>query len=180
MDIQLPDFVVAELYKDKLVIIPETQMNTNAADKDKKINPTKTEGSSQEKKFWLGDNKKQVAIIVNDHKNVFIDDNALQFLTNILSACQLNLSDVAIVNIADAQRSFNEITRTLNSKYALLFGIDADKSFLQEKPELFVNTTINNIRIVAAPPLETMMPQTQEAKATKSKLWNALKKMFEI
>lgn len=183
MDIQLPGFVVAELYKDNLVIVPETKDNIIAVEnpaKDKKINPIKTGVSFQDKKFWLGDNKKLVAVIAEDHSNVFLADNALQFLTNVLAACKLNLGDVAIVNIANTHLSFEEITSRLDSRYVLLFGVDAGKISLGENTELFVNTTINNIHTIAAPPLEAMILQTPDAKTLKARLWNGLKKMFGL
>jgi len=183
MDIQLPGFVVAALYKDTLVVIPETQNTKDTVEnlvKDTEINSTKTGVSLPEKKFWLGDNKKQVAVFVEDQNNVFLDDNALQFLTNILSACKLNLSDVALINVANTPQPFNEIIHHLSSKYAVLFGVDNNKISLKENMELFVNKTINNISIVAAPPLESMMLQTPDAKTLKARLWNGLKTMFGL
>lgn len=183
MDIQLPGFVVAELYKDTLVIIPETKNITDAVEnlvKDTKINIEKTGVSLLKKKFWLGDNQKQVAIFVEDPENVFLDDNSLQFLTNILSACKLNLSDVALINIANTQQPFSEITNHLNSKYAILFGSDKTKISLKENVELFVNTQINHVEAIAAPPLINMMLQTTDAKALKARLWNGLKTMFGL
>lgn len=183
MDIQLPGFVVAELYKDTLVVIPETKNITDAVEnpvKDTEINFKKTDVSFPEKKYWLGDNQKRVAIFVDDHANVFLGDDALQFLTNILSACKLNLSDIALVNVANMQQPFNEITNHLSSEYAVLFGVDKNKISLKENMELFVNTTINNISIVTAPPLEAMMLQTPDAKTLKARLWNGLKTMFGL
>lgn len=183
MDIQLPGFVVAELYKDTLVVIPETRNITDAVEnpvKDTEINFKKTDVSFPEKKYWLGDNQKLVAIFVDDQANVFLGDDALQFLTNILSACKLNLSDIALVNVANTQQSLSEITNHLNTKYAVLFGVDKNKIALQENTELFVNTTINNIRLITAPPLETMMLQTQDAKTLKARLWSGLKTMFAL
>lgn len=183
MDIQLPSFVVAELYKDALVIIPETKNITDAVEnlaKDTEINRTKTGVSFLEKKFWLGDNQKKVALFVEDQTNVFLDGNALQFLTNILSACKLNLSDVALINVINTQHPFHEITNYLNSRYAVLFGIDTNKIALKENFELFQNMTVDSISIAAAPPLQDMMQQTPDAKTLKAKLWNALKTMFGL
>ncbi|HEY0298866.1 MAG TPA: hypothetical protein VGB84_06565 [Arachidicoccus sp.] len=183
MEIQLPGFVIAELFKDDLVIITPNK-NTEAPIekplKDNEINATKTNNNSPEKKFWLGENNRNIVIITEDTNNVFTDENALQFLTNILSACKFNLSDVAIVNTAHTKMNYEAITKALNSKYVLLFGISEEKISLGAKLNLFENKLLNNTQLLSAPPLESLMLPNAEAKTSKSKLWNGLKKMFGL
>src|SRR5688500_6616375 len=50
----------------------------------------------------LGNNKKQITVVVNCPNDVFVPEADLQFLTKMLGACKLNMADVAIVNHATA------------------------------------------------------------------------------
>src|SRR5215213_6249659 len=46
----------------------------------------------------LGNNKKNIIIIVSHGSVPFLPDEELTFLISILSACKLSLADIAIVN----------------------------------------------------------------------------------
>ena len=88
--IQLPDFILADLYKENLVILKEIQVIEKQTAKIKNELP--------ETKWFLGDNKKNICIVVNDLEAVYLNEDLLNFLTTILDACKLNLGDVAILN----------------------------------------------------------------------------------
>src|SRR5687768_13592067 len=47
---------------------------------------------------YLGNHLKKVTILVNNPEHTFMPDDQLAFLTRMLTACQMNLGDVAIVN----------------------------------------------------------------------------------
>ena len=53
---------------------------------------------------YLGGNAKNIAFLVNCPTDVFLPDKHLDWLGKMLTACQLNLGDVAIINIANARR----------------------------------------------------------------------------
>ncbi|MDE1191151.1 MAG: hypothetical protein PW786_03305 [Arachidicoccus sp.] len=183
MEIQLPDFVLADLYQDNIVIITDPKNSISAKEflpKDNEIAESEKGVCSRKEKFWLGDNKKEVAIVVKDTANVFIDDGELQFLTNILNACKLNLSDVAIVNIAQTNLNNQEILFELNAKYFLLFGVEEKEIALAQSLNYFDIKSIGNTQFIKSPALKNLMQTSTEAKKEKAALWNALKKMFGL
>ena len=52
--------------------------------------PIKKETLSLPKRWFLGDNNKHIIILVNDVDAVFLRDEWLHFLTNILGACKIS------------------------------------------------------------------------------------------
>ncbi|MGF7232292.1 hypothetical protein [Arachidicoccus sp.] len=183
MDTQLPDFIIAQLYKDNLVVMLPDKTLAPASKpllKDKEINTSKNTFSNQGKKWWFGNNAKNITIVVEDATNVFIEDNTLAFLSTILSACKFSLEDVAIVNIAKTATDFEEIKNILGSKYVLFLGTTPQQVSLAIQPNLYQDILYQGCHLVFSSQLETMMKQGAEAKAEKGKLWICLKKCFNI
>ncbi len=165
--LQLPDFVLAELYKDSLVILSdETQPQQDLP---------------EEKANWfLGENKKRVTILVNDAEAVYLRDEWLSFLSAILSACKLNLSDVAIVNHSKTPHPYKKILEKLLPEYFILFDVTANAIQLPFTIPDYQMQKYNNCIFLLTPSLEKMLGESKEAKLEKSKLWLSLKKMFNV
>src|SRR5882724_10092740 len=90
--IQLPASVVANLYRNSLIQTEESTLITdNYALK-------KTPAGKADQWKYLGDNKKNILVVVDYRDAGFLPDEELSFLTSMLSACKLSLADVAIVN----------------------------------------------------------------------------------
>ncbi|ANI89026.1 hypothetical protein A9P82_06800 [Arachidicoccus ginsenosidimutans] len=179
MDFHLPGFIFTQLYKNDLVIIEPKEKLVRAVEipsKGKEINPTQNVNKLQ----WLGNNQRNISILVEDAENVFIGENELQFLSNILAACKFNIGDVSIINLAKTPASFNQIIEDANSKFVLFFGVNAEKISLPQHDNLFEIKTIHKVQILNAPSLQSMMQNTPDAKTFKGKLWNALKVMFQL
>src|SRR6478672_4878291 len=73
---------------------------------------------------YLGDNTKNIFLIVSHPSAPFLPDEELSFLTSILNACRLSLSDVGIINhslvvLEELQEAIEKDARTI-----ILFGID--------------------------------------------------------
>ena len=111
MKIKLPGFVLADLYKNSLVVtddmIPAKPQLTTAA----------------EPGLFLGNNNKHIAILVNETGNRYIDDESLQLLTNMLGALHLSLDDVAVVNISATPFTYKEIAEHLAARICLMFDV---------------------------------------------------------
>ena len=132
-NILLPDFLLVDLFKDNLVIcndtitgikpiLPTTKV-TKPLVAEIVIKPIKKEALSLPKKYFLGDNNKHIIILVNDVDAVYLRDEWLQFLTNILGACKLNIGDVAIINHANNPINFTQLNEQLVPQYFLLFDV---------------------------------------------------------
>src|SRR6478736_5030495 len=100
MNIQLPDFVLAGLYKDSIVLAEEKIVKPKKV--QEQITNKKIKDDLEEKplikKWFLGDNKKNITILLKDPSSVHINEGWLGTLTKLLAACKLNIGDTAIVN----------------------------------------------------------------------------------
>lgn len=162
-NIQLPAIVLQDLFKNSLI-----DLNTG-----KPVLPVE----NKIKPAFLGNNNKQITIVVNDTNTIYLPDEELNFLMGILAACKLSMADVALVNKATAANlNYTAIDEQLNAQTILLFGITPDAL---ELPLQFPNYQIqkfNNQVYLAAPALQVL----QGDKAEKTKLWNCLKQIFAI
>nr|WP_294996475.1 hypothetical protein [uncultured Sediminibacterium sp.] len=169
---QLPDFVLSDLYKSHLVVIEAALSEGNLPKKKEPVAPIKHE--------FLGDNRKNISILVKDATAVYLNDHSLQFLSAILSACKLNLGDVAIVNHLNTPLDLTAIKSWLHPKYLMVFDIAAaDLQLPFDLPNYQVQA-YDNCSMLFAPSLELMTADTKEAKLEKSKLWLSLKNMFNL
>lgn len=169
---QLPGFLIADLYKNSLVILD---------DAPKTVITTAKQGKTTENRQWyLGSNLQKITILVNEKDAVYLGDESLQFLSAILGACKLNLGDVAIVNHLNDPLVYPELKEKLSPSFLILFGVEAKDIKLSFTIPYYQVQKHDNSQILLAPALEKMLGNTQEAKLEKSKLWLCLKKMFAI
>ncbi len=169
-DVILPDFVIADLYRNTLIeSLDETAVNTQSS----------TEIQTEKIRF-LGDNNKNITIVVNDEKAVFIEEDKLQLLTNLLAACKLNNADVAIVNVSNTNYKYKQIKAELQPTNLLLFGVNAKTFELPLVFEEYKLKSFDNCQILIATDLNYLIGTTNEVKMQKSKLWLCLKQMFAV
>lgn len=169
---QLPDFLIADLYKNSLVI----------ADDEPKAGKTvpKTEKPTTKRQWFLGSNLRKITLLVNEKEAVYLPDASLQFLSAILGACKLNLGDVAIVNHHNDPVAYDFLKEKLSPAFLLLFGVTAQQVRLPFTVPNYQVQQYDNCQFLLAPSLDSMLGESQEAKLEKSRLWLCLKKMFNI
>jgi hypothetical protein len=129
---------------------------------------------------FLGNNRRNITIIIQSPGNVFLPDDQLTFLTRILEACQMNAGDVAIVNHATIPVVITDLRRQLKPSVILLFGLDPVAIKLPIQFPVFKQQAYDQCTYVSAPALEELVRPTQEGKLLKSKLWVTLKTLFDI
>ncbi len=177
-EVNLPEHVLAVLYSNCLV------EETTAPGQDLQSTATKAETISIEKPAspapykFLGKNSRQICIIAGYEADPYMPEEHLEFLTKILSACKLNLGDVAILNYHAAGIQMEKLNAELNPQQALLFGVDPltiglPLSFPMFKPQQYNGTTF-----LLIPPIVELNQDTDAAKSQKKQLWECLKKMF--
>lgn len=126
---------------------------------------------------YLGNNNKNILVLVQNESVAFLEDAELSFLSNILSACKLSLADVAVVNLHNTKESsYQHLTEELKSKSILLFGVEAEAIDLPFKFPHFQLQQFGNHAYLAAPALRDI----EEDKTLKTKLWNCLKNLFGL
>ena len=167
MKIQLPGFVLAGLYKNSLVITDD-------------VTPKQTEISAEAAPpLFLGDNKKNITIVVKDNQNRFTDEASLQLLINMLSALQLSLHDVAVINIHQTPFSYKEIGEQFGSRVCIMFDVSAQQMQLPFQMPDYKVQAFADCRFLRSASLDKMKGNSKEAKVEKTKLWMCLKSLFE-
>jgi hypothetical protein len=158
-NISLPSQLIADLYQNVLV-----QDNARAV-------PVRNDVP------FLGKNGKNILIVVKKTDAPFLPDNELSFLTNVLSACQLGLMDVAIVNWARLEeRNPSSVFEQLQSKKVILFDIEPTAFGLPATLEQYTVGKNESHRFILAPALN----EIEKSKEAKKQLWVALKQLFSI
>src|SRR5688500_13981610 len=107
-NIILSDVLLSSLYKNNLIeIIEIKEENKNSGLKQ----AVDTEPAVQ----FLGKHLQQITVFVTYPDEVYLPEVQLNFLANILKACNLNIADIAIVNLAKQQVKAERIHSTLRS-----------------------------------------------------------------
>ncbi len=170
-DIQLSASVIEELYHSSLV------ENQNIQSDDISIGTKQKETTELQSWKFLGSNEKKILVVIKTTEAVHLLDNELTFLTGILTACNLTLADVAIINLNNhPDASYKEVTAYFSSKVILLFDLDpADFGLPMSFPHYQVQSFAGN-SILYSPSLKAL----ENNKVEKSKLWVSLKKLFNL
>jgi hypothetical protein len=164
---ELPVFLIAGLYKNSLIA---------GDDAVTAVLPKKQQPNTIQ---YLGENKKNLCLLVKYENDVYLPDSELNFLVSILQACKLNLGDVAIVNYHLQKKSFEQIREQINCDYLLVFGIDITQLGLKQMAP-FTAQIKDGCSIIVSPATNELNNNSPEAKLLKSKLWLCLKHLFEI
>ena len=173
-DLWLPPTVLSALYQSSLVSLDE-ETNTVPVPPLSLTN-TKTEPRQAGLKY-LGDNKKNILIVVAYNDAVYLPDDELTFLTTMLAACKLSLGDVAIINRHNHPALLYEsVIQQLQSRKILLFGIDPVDFGL---PVSFPHFQVQNLRGRTFLYSPSLGEQRNDA-LLKSKLWVCLRNIFGI
>lgn len=158
-DISLPSHLVADMYRCVLVA------GDVAAEPQKPPVP------------FLGKNAKNILLVVSKADAPYLPDVELAFLTKVLQACGLGLTDVAIVNWSKAPHQDAEAVMTqIKAKVVVLFNSKPEAFGLPANHSLYTVTTFQDRQFVTAPSLQ----EIEKTKEAKGQLWIALKQLFCI
>lgn len=191
-DKNLPDFLLADLYKNSLVLVdndvaikikPETKPIISEESsppfiKDEPLIITRK--AANEPLAYLGNNGKNICIVVKDDQAIHLQDELLNILSAILGACKLNLADVSIVNTKTQDVNDHILRKNLSPKTVLLFGVTTNEVDLPFSIPDYKVQAFNNCNYLQVAGLDKMKGVSNEAKLEKSKLWVCLKSLFGI
>ncbi len=125
----------------------------------------------------LGQNAKNILILVNNPGITFLPDEELAFLTQMLQACKLSLGDVALLNLTQyTQTSYQDILQHFNSKTVFLFGVTPGEWELPINFPQFQVQQFDGRKFLHSPGLGEMMND----KLLKTKLWASLKAILGL
>ena len=173
-NIELPASLIVDLYHTSLFNTNEFSVEKNL-DKETPKHIDKVETTAPFK--WLGDNKKNILVIVNNKEVVYLPDNELTFFTGILSACKLTVADVAILNFnIHPEVSYKELTAFFKSKIVFLFDVEpAAFGLPMNFPHYQIQAFAGN-SFLYSPSFKDL----ENDKVQKSKLWICLKRLFNL
>jgi hypothetical protein len=175
-DIQLNGDLLADLFKKNLVIDPDLQKPAEAS-KSKTAETINLQTPPSGPFNYLGNNKKNILVLVHHPETVHLPDQELTLLVNMLAACKLGMDDVAVVNLAHSSaKAYSHLSDFFKSRIVFLFGItptaiDLPVNFPQYQVQSFNKTTF-----LFSPSLG----EIEKDKMEKSKLWLCLKKIFNV
>ena len=174
-DIQLPASAIAGLYRNSLI---ETNEAPAKIETNKTLAKTGApEAASHNQEKYLGENKKNILIVVDYSNAVYLPDEELTFLTNMLVACKLSLADVAIMNRNSFKDpNYKELVTKFKSRIVFLFGVDPSSFGLPLSFPHFQIQPFANATFLFTPSLE----ECKNDKLLKSKLWVCLQRIFAI
>jgi hypothetical protein len=168
--ISLSPQLISDLYKNALIGFPKSQSASTVHEIQKK------ETKTAEWKY-LGNNHKNILIVINVPEAVFLPDDNMTFLTGILNACKLSLADVALFNINNhPDASFKELNVFFQSKIVLLFDYAPLSFGLPVNFPHFQVQSVAHTLFLYSPSLNEL----QNDKLQKSKLWVCLRRIFGI
>lgn len=162
-NIQLPPFIIHDLFKDCLVDLNSYEsipqgMNTKALP-------------------FLGSNKQNIIILINNPDISYLSNQQLNFLTGILAACKLNLADIAILNLHKRPAiNYNTINDELSPRITLMFGVSPMSIGLPFDIPMFQVQQFNERTYMVAPTLQEL----GNNKELKRQLWVNLQQIFSI
>ena len=110
----------------------------------------------------------------------YIPEEHLQFLIKILSACKLNLGDVAILNDAAGGIEIAKLKQQLDPGFVLLFAVEPVEIGLPLSFPLLRPQSFDGCNFLTIPGIENLLHDTDTAKGLKKQLWDCLKKMFGV
>lgn len=189
-DIELNPQLLAGLYSKSLIgetdndvdfpaktVLPPKQQTNIIKEPTKAAKPEKSIAAPVSNFKSLGSNQKNVLVGVHYADTTHLPDAQLDFLTNLLKACNLGLGDVAIINMNNFTGiDHNQILENFKTKTVLLFGITAQEfgfpfDILPYQVQQFAGKTV-----IQSPALH----EIENDKAAKGKLWMGLKRIFGI
>jgi hypothetical protein len=192
----LPDFILADLFPSSLVLIDQQKniennqnmatemvaLTQNTIDEQAELIQTiqKPAPKPSPEKWFLGNNGKQITVLVNENDAVYLTEKSLQFLTKIIGACKLNMGDIAVVNIKNNPVNFEFIKTELAPKTCILFDVKAKAISIPFVVPDYQIQQYGGCTFLMAPAISAIDGDTNEAKLAKTKLWVSLKSIFNL
>ena len=160
-NIQFSDYLCQHLYTKSLIITTDV---------------SKT-GTAKIKIESLGGNKKKILFLVNNSQDKFLGNEEMTLLTNLITACQLSMEDIALVNYHNSGSiNYKDLIDYFQSGKILLFGISTTELGLPFVVPDFQIQSYTEKLFMSAPALKELLSD----KNLKKELWICLKKIFLI
>ncbi len=160
--LQLDPFLLAQMYHQP--IIPE------------EITVVPAEAKAMPEIKYLGENQKNILLLIQNESEAYLSDESFNLLANILNACKLGMQDVALVNTANypGARLQDYLTK-IPARQAIYFAVNPATLGLPPAQPYEI-TSFQGIPVLYSDDLQLIATD----KALKGRLWMGLKQLFGI
>ncbi|SEW19229.1 hypothetical protein SAMN05428988_2953 [Chitinophaga sp. YR573] len=125
---------------------------------------------------FLGENQKNITLLIQNESEAYLNDELFNLLTNILNACKLGMQDIALVNISQyPAMPFTAWQTAVPMKQCVLFGISPASLGLETFPTYQV-MQVSGCQLLYS---DAFFDISQD-KALKGKLWTGLKQLLNV
>ena len=125
---------------------------------------------------YLGENQKNIALLIQNDSEAFLNDELFNLLTNILNACKLGMQDIALINISQYPAiPFTAWQAAVPMKQTVLFGINPTSLGLEAIPNYQV-VQVSGCQLLCSDTLQ----EIAQDKMLKGKLWGGLKLLLNV
>jgi hypothetical protein len=123
----------------------------------------------------LGNNKQQIIFLVNDEENLFLADDDMKLLTDLLTACKISMADIALINYySNPGLNLELLLKSFHPKKVLFFGVSTKELGLPLDCTFFEIKNREDQTFMTSPSLAEL----KENVSLKKQLWTSLKKIF--
>ncbi len=172
-DLRLTPGILSALYPTSLVNLDTDQTSYDPGDQQ----PPIVEKPAGPALKFLGNNQKNILVVVNHDEAVHLPDEDLSFLTKLLAASKLSLDDVAVINKKNYPgETSKQILHDFNSKIVFLFGIDPVSFGMPVNFPAYQVQLVGQVTFLFTPAIS----EQRDDKLLKSKLWISFRNIFNI
>jgi hypothetical protein len=172
-DIKLPFAVIADLYRDHLVLLTDDIPH-------KTEQPPESQSVDNKEIHHAGANKKNIVLLVKHEFIRDIPDAENTFLNKMLEACKMSMEDVALVPGARKDHNAAHLKEVFKPTGMILFGLRAEDIDLPLRFPDFKLQSYDDTVYLQVPDLKMFTENTEESKVLKGKLWTCLKSFFKL
>lgn len=180
----LPNSVIVNLYKESLVL-GSTPVNVDkkapaSPALEEHTAPIEAEEAPIAPVKFLGEHQKKILVLVQDSNAVHLNERNFDLLTSILNACKLTIADIALINLANKNYSLHQILVQVPSDIVLIFDIPPTQLKIKLPTKIYSPILLGSTQLLFSNNLAQMQGIDQASKVEKTKLWTALKMIFNL
>ncbi|MEJ7610237.1 MAG: hypothetical protein WKF88_03550 [Ferruginibacter sp.] len=179
-NLKLSPYLLTKMYEHSLINTAENKQPVlpEKASKKKqvgKVDPVST--TSPDQIPFLGNNKRNILITVDEKDHAFLAEADLDFLITVLNACSVTPEDVALVNCHRVPgATYENLISQFSPAIILFMGTEPQLLGFPVQIPRYRIQKYNNQQYVCAPSLQELAANKEE----KKQLWGVLKTLFSI
>jgi hypothetical protein len=176
--VRLPDIVLADMYRQHLVIVEPVATRRQLSAPAPPPQPTPSQPQPSTNYAALGHFSRQVLVVLHDAAAVHCNDASLAFLTKVISAVGLSMEHIAILNTNGKQVTYLELKTQWPATVALYFGVEPASIGVPMRFPHFQVQPWDGCTFLYAPSLTELNGASPQQVELKKQLWMSLKKIF--